>query len=327
MAFCDLPLDQLRDYRPVVRRPDDLQDFWSRTLAEADAHPLDVQLEPVETGFVLVDTYDVTFSGFGGDRIRGWLKLPHGSAEGSLPGVVQYIGYNGGRGLASEPSAWAQAGFAHLIMDTRGQGSGWSAGDTPDVLHGAADPAHAGFMTRGIRDRDAYFYRRLFTDAVRAVAALRTVPQVDASAVFVMGGSQGGGMALAVASLVDGLRGVMADVPFLCHFERAITITDSDPFAEVARYLAVHRDSVETVLGTLSNFDVVNLVASAAAPALFSVALMDEIVPPSTVFAAYNAYAGSDKDVLVYPFNGHEGGGALQEQRKLRWALDRVAGR
>jgi cephalosporin-C deacetylase len=199
-------------------------------------------------------------------------------------------------------------------------------GDTPDVMHGPADPAHAGFMTRGIRDRDSYFYRRVYTDAVRAVAAIRTVEQVDTSAVFAMGGSQGGGIALAVSALVDGLTGVMADVPFLCHFERAITVTDSDPFAEVARYLAVHRDSVELVLGTLSNFDGVNLVSSATAPALFSVALMDEIVPPSTVFAAYNAYAG-EKDILVYPFNGHEGGGALQEERKLRWALDRLADR
>ena len=323
MAFFDLPLDQLREYRPTLSRPADLDAFWSGTLAEADEHPLDVRLTPVDTGFVLVDTYDVEFSGFGGDRIRGWLKVPHGAPAGSLPAVVQYIGYNGGRGLASEPSAWAQAGFAHLIMDTRGQGSGWSTGDTPDVLHGAADPAHSGFMTRGIRHRDTYFYRRVYTDAVRAVAAARTLEQVDPSTVFVMGGSQGGGMSLAVSALVDDLAGVMADVPFLCHFERAITITDADPFAEIARYLAIHRDAVDTVLETLSNFDGVNLVPRSTAPALFSVALMDPIVPPSTVFAAYNAYAG-EKEITVYPFNGHEGGAALQEERKLHWALERV---
>jgi cephalosporin-C deacetylase len=323
LAFFDLPLDQLRDYRPQVRRPDDLEAFWAGTLAEAEAHPLDVRLTPVDTGFVLVDTFDVEFSGFGGDRIRGWLKLPHGALAGELPAVVQFIGYNGGRGLASEPSAWAQAGFAHLIMDTRGQGSGWSPGDTPDVLHGPADPAHAGFMTRGIRDRDTYFYRRVYTDAVRAIAAARSLEQVDASTVFAMGGSQGGGISLAVAALVDGLAGVMADVPFLCHFERAVTITDSDPFGEIARYLAVHRDVVDVAFETLSNFDGVNLVPRATAPALFSVALMDPIVPPSTVFAAYNAYAG-EKEIAVYPFNGHEGGGTLQEERKLRWALERM---
>ncbi|MEO7121759.1 MAG: acetylxylan esterase [Lacisediminihabitans sp.] len=323
MAFFDLPLEQLRDHLSQVRRPDDLEAFWATTLAEADAHPLDVRLTPVDTGFVLVDTFDVEFSGFGGDRIRSWLKLPHGARAGELPAVVEYVGYNGGRGLASEPSAWAQAGFAHLIMDNRGQGSGWSIGHTPDVLHGVADPAHAGFMTRGIRDRDTYFYRRIYTDAVRAIAAARSLEQVDPSKVFAMGNSQGGGICLAVAALVDDLVGVMANVPFLCHFERAVTITDSDPFAEIARYLAVHRDAVDIVFETLSNFDGVNLVPRATAPALFSVALMDPIVPPSTVFAAYNAYAG-EKEITVYPFNGHEGGASLQEERKLRWALERL---
>jgi cephalosporin-C deacetylase len=36
---------------------------------------------------------------------------------------------------------------------------------------------------------------------------------------------------------------------------------------------------------------------------------MDEICPPSTVFAAYNHYAGP-KEIRVWPFNGHEAGEA-----------------
>ena len=324
MALYDLPLDELRTYDPAVRRPSDLAEFWGRTLDEAAAHPLDVTLTAVDTGFVLVDTYDVAFGGFGGDRIRGWLRVPHGSEPGTLPAVVQFVGYGGGRGVATEPSAWAQAGYAHFVMDTRGQGSGWSAGDTPDDQHGATGPAHPGYMTRGIRDRDAYYYRRLFTDGVRAVEAVRSLDLVDPRLVFVTGGSQGGGIALAVAGLTSGLAGVLADVPFLCHFERAIVITDANPYGEIASYLRVHRDDVERVLDTLSNFDGVNLVATADAPAFFSVALMDDIVPPSTVFAAHNAYP-AEKEIVVYPFNGHEGGQLLQEGRKLRWANARLA--
>ena len=47
---------------------------------------------------------------------------------------------------------------------------------------------------------------------------------------------------------------------------------------------------VEQVFKTLSYFDGVNFAARAHAPALFSVALMDAVCPPATVFAAYNAY-------------------------------------
>ena len=60
------------------------------------------------------------------------------------------------------------------------------------------------------------------------------------------------------------------------------------------------------------------LARLATAPALFSVAMMDPVCPPTTVFAAYNAYAGP-KDIAVYEFNGHEGGEAFQRARQLEW--------
>ncbi len=63
--------------------------------------------------------------GFGGSPIRGWLHLPAGRG-GPIPAVVEYIGYGGGRGLAHERILWAAAGYAHFVMDTRGQGSEWA---------------------------------------------------------------------------------------------------------------------------------------------------------------------------------------------------------
>jgi cephalosporin-C deacetylase len=57
-------------------------------------------------------------------------------------------------------------------------------------------------------------------------------------------------------------------------------------------------------------------VAKAQAKALFSVALMDTICPPSTVYAAFNAYPG-EKRIESYTFNDHEGGGSFQERQQL----------
>ncbi|WP_264295067.1 acetylxylan esterase [Microbispora sitophila] len=63
------------------------------------------------------------------------------------------------------------------------------------------------------------------------------------------------------------------------------------------------------------------MAAHADVPALFSVALMDDVCPPSTVFAAYNHYTGP-KEIDVWPYNMHEGGGVHQEDRRLRWLHD-----
>ena len=307
--FTDLPRAELEAYQGSTTEPADFDAFWAGTLAESRQHPTEVTLAPVDTPLTTLDVYDVRFPGFAGQPIAAWLRVPRG-AKNPLPTVVQYIGYGGGRGLAAESLLWASAGYAHLQVDSRGQGATWSTGVTPD--HGSSGPALPGMMTRGITDPHEYYYRRLFTDAVRAIDAARTLPMVDAARVSVVGGSQGGGTALAVAGLVPDLFAAAAFVPFLCDFPRALTITDARPYKEIGDYLSVHRESVEQVTNTLAYFDGTSFARRAAAPALISVALMDSTCPPSTVYAAYNNYLGP-KRLLVWPFNGHEGGGPLDE--------------
>ncbi|MEH3089529.1 MAG: acetylxylan esterase [Microbacterium arborescens] len=317
MPRFDLPLAELQAYRPTVSEPGDFDDFWSATIAGAREAGGEVEVSPASDLFTAVDVHDVTFPGYAGEPVKAWLILP-AHREGPLPAVVEFVGYGGGRGLPSERLAWASAGYATLVMDTRGQGSAWgSGGGTPDP-HGSG-PAFPGFLTRGIDSAETYYYRRVFTDAVRAVDAVRTLPQVDASRVAVTGGSQGGGIALAAAGLSDGLVAVMPDVPFLCHFERAVGMTGQDPYNEVVRYLAVHRGAEERVFETLSYFDGITFARRADAAALFSVALLDPICPPSTVYAAFNAYRGGRKEITVYPHNEHEGGQAYQWQAQARF--------
>lgn len=75
-------------------------------------------------------------------------------------------------------------------------------------------------MTRGIRSRESYYYKRLYVDAVRAVSAAKQLPNVDPDRVGVHGASQGGGIALAVAALRHDVNALAAFVPFLCDFPR-----------------------------------------------------------------------------------------------------------
>ena len=320
MALFDLPLEQLQTYLPPRDEPEDFGEFWSATLAQARRQSLQARFEPVECGLRLVDVFDLTFNGFGGQPIKGWFLLPRqtGRQANQLPCVVEFIGYGGGRGLPLDWLLWSNAGYAHLVMDTRGQGSAWRQGDTPDPEPEDANPHYPGFMTRGILKPQSYYYRRVFTDAVRAIEAARSHSAVDPQRLAVTGGSQGGGIALAVAGLVPDLAACMADVPFLCHFRRASEIVDTYPYREIANYCKVHRDQVETVFATLAYFDGMNFAAHASCPALFSVALMDDTCPPSTVFAAYNHFAGP-KQIRVWPYNQHEGGESFQNVEKLKF--------
>jgi len=316
----DLPLEQLQVYKPARTEPVDFDDFWARTLNEAHQYPLDTVFVPIDTGLKLLDVSDVTYHGYGGQPIKGWFLLPKERAK-RLPCIVEYIGYGGGRGKPYDWLLWPNMGYATFVMDIRGQGSNWRSGDTPDVEEEPSNAQYPGFMTRGVLKPETYYYRRVFTDAVRAVEAARSHPAVDATRVAINGGSQGGGMSLAVAGLVHDLSAVMADVPFLCHYRRATELVDTDPYHEIARFCKCHRDQTDAVFETLSYFDGLNFAARAQSPALFSVGLMDDICPPSTVFAAYNHY-NAPKQIRVWPFNQHEGGETFQTVEKIKFLAE-----
>ncbi|MBN2736163.1 MAG: acetylxylan esterase [Spirochaetales bacterium] len=318
MAFFDLSLEDLKKFKPDIKEPEDFDLFWKKTIEASEAEkPSSIKLHPYEIDFPLIEAFDAEFPGFMGHPIKGWLLLPK-NTKGPFPLMVEYIGYGGGRGLPTDWLGWVISGYAYFIMDTRGQGTTWRTGDTADKGDYHCGPELPGFMTRGIQHQDNYYYRRLICDAYRAIDAVKSLDMVDKSRIAITGGSQGGALTLSVAGLRNDIAAAMADVPFLCFFERAITLVDSHPYNEIARYLQRHRHKEKQILGVLNYFDGCHFAKRAKARALFSTALMDTICPPSTVYAAYNHYKGN-KDIIVYPFNNHEGGESYQHIEKLKF--------
>ena len=306
----DAPLPVLRDYRSSQTVPDDFDEFWAQTIHDARSAPGAVTRHPVDTGLVGVDVFDLSFPGFGGHPVRAWLRLPR-QRDRALPAVVHFTGYGAGRGAAIDDLLFASAGYAHLVMDTRGQGDG----GTVDPGFGPVAPS--GYLTRGITDHLSYYYRRVFADAVRAVDAVRALDEVDGDRVAVAGNSQGAGIAIAAGVLAGGIRAVLAQAPFLSDLPRAIGMTDRYPYREIADLLSRARELEPAVLRTLSYFDTVNLATRADAPAWFSSGLMDDITPPSTVFAVHNAWA-AEHHIVTWPFNGHDAGGSHDLAGALR---------
>ncbi|HAF62592.1 MAG TPA: acetylxylan esterase [Anaerolineaceae bacterium] len=315
--FFDLPLEQLESYKPNRQEPDDFSAFWEGTLKQMREKPLAVESKQVDFGLSIFETYDVTFNGYGDQPVKAWYILPAGCNK-DLPCVVEYIGYGGGRGFPYDWLLWSGAGYATFVMDTRGQGSTWLQGDTADIPDVGSSPHIPGFMTLGILQPQQYYYYRVFCDAVRAVEAARSMPRVRADQVVVCGKSQGGGISLAMSGLIPDLAAVLTDVPFLCHFKRAVAITDTAPYNEIRLFCKTHRDKKDQVFHTLSYFDGMNFSCRSNAPALFSVGLMDTVCPPSTVFAAYNHYAG-EKQIRIYDFNEHDGGGSHHEFEQIQF--------
>ena len=176
MSAFDLPLDQLREYRPErTSRPISMRSGAGRSPTPA---PLGGPPR-VRAGRVAAPH---------GRRLRRHVRglrrpadpglAPRaGRCDRSVARVVEYIGYGGGRSFPLIWLTWASAGYAHLVMDTRGQGSSWSPGDTPDIEPDAGERAvprlHDARHRRPARPTTT---AGCMTDAVRAIDAAAAHP-------------------------------------------------------------------------------------------------------------------------------------------------------
>lgn len=296
----DMPLEQLEQYRPPLTAQPDLRAFWDATLAEMAAEPWEESLEPVEYPARGVKVALLTFRGFRGAKIQGWYARPIDPEP--LPGLVVYHGYNWNyEGGQHEAVNWALRGYATLWLSVRGQ---QGSGESMPSPHGHV----AGWMTQGVLDPEQYYYRGVYSDAVRALEWMSRRPEVDAQRIGVTGGSQGGGLTLAAAALSPIPRVAVADYPYLCHFQRAVDITPAGPYGEITEFLRQNGDpAVERqVFKTLSYFDVMNLAPWITQSVLVSSGLIDQLTPPSTIFAAYNHIASDAKAIRVFRYFGHE---------------------
>jgi cephalosporin-C deacetylase len=298
MPSIDMPLDALHRYKPSLYREDDFESYWRSTVAKAIGQPLNAELVPYNLPVRGMACYAVRFDGFEGGRIAGWYVRPEGAAK--VPGLVHYHGYSGRGARPLDLLAIASQGIAVLSMDCRGQN-----GQSQDTLV-TPEGQHSGWMTKGVRDPQTYYYRYAYADALRALELLARRSEVDGDRLAITGASQGGGLTLAVAALTERpLALAMADIPFLCDFRRAIEITSIGPYPEITAFLRAFPALRERVIRTLSYCDCMNLAGWIRCRTIVCNCLCDDVCPPSTIFAAYH-HMQCEKSMEVYPYHKHE---------------------
>ena len=309
MPSIDMPLEQLRQYKPSLYRQEDFQSFWESTLADSEKQPLNAELIPYDLRARGLECFAVRFDGFGGGRLAGWYLRPE--SRGKSPGLCIYHGYSGRGWRPLDLIPFAAQGMCVLSMDCRGQNG--QSQDTAVYPEGHA----TGWMTAGIRDPRSYYYRYVYADAVRALEVLAHRDEVDARRLAITGGSQGGGLTLAVAALSRKPILALPDIPFLCDFRRSIAITPAGPYPEIPNFLKSFPHLYEQVIRTLSYFDCLNLAPWITCRTVVSNGLWDDICSPSSIYGVYN-HITAEKQMEVYPFHKHE---VAYEHNELKFRL------
>lgn len=296
----DWPLEKLINYRPELTKEANFENFWDQTTAELAKTPVAYSLEPYDYPVRGVEVYNILFKGFKDANLEGWLAVP--SQPGPHPGLVLFHGYNWAfDGKIHDTVNMALHGYACLQVLIRGQ----QGRSIDNVVPTWGHPA--GWLTKGILDPSEYYYRAVYMDAVRAVEVLASMDLVDPKRLGVMGGSQGGALAIITAALSDLPKVVIADCPFLANFERAIDIAPGGPYNELNEFF--RRNSASHIEAqakkTLSYFDVMNHTPKVKCFTLMAMGLIDQTAPPSTVISVYN-HLQCPKDISIWRYFGHE---------------------
>ena len=300
----DMPLERLLQYQGRNPKPADFDPFWDRSLAEMDAIDSQVELTPAAFQAPYAECYDLRFTGVGGARIYAKLLKPRGFS-GKRPALLQFHGYSGDSGQWQDKLAYAAAGFVVAALDCRGQGglSEDVGGTTGNTLHG--------HIIRGLDDApEKLLFRRIFLDCAQLAKIVMAMPEVDPDRVGCTGGSQGGGLTLACASLVPRIKKAAPSYPFLSDYQRIWEMEqDKAAYAELREYFRhtdpTHERQAETFT-KLGYIDIQHLCPRIRAEVMLGVGFADTVCPPSTQFAAYNKIS-SPKSFVSYPDFGHEG--------------------
>ncbi len=313
MPVIDKPLSELKTYRGINPRPNDFDAYWRTALKELDATDPDPKFVPTKAISPRgAEAFDLWFTGVGGARIHAkYLRPLRNSAKGKsgdapAPAILQFHGYSGNSGDWADKLSWVSQGFHLASLDCRGQG-----GSSEDK-GGVQGNTLRGHIIRGLDDPDPQklLFRSIFLDTAQMARVILALPDVDAKRVGATGGSQGGALTLACASLEPRVKRAASVFPFLCDYRRVWEMDlAKDAYQEIRDFFRLfdprheREDEIFTKLGYI---DCQYLAPRIKAETLMFTGLMDTICPPSTQFAAYNKIKAR-KRMVIYPDFGHEG--------------------
>jgi cephalosporin-C deacetylase len=274
--------------------------FWNGVRERLAAEPMDAVVEDMKEPLPY-RKYRVTLRGLDGVRFRAYLAVPiRGDAPvTSLPAIITAPGYGGfQQGIMLDE---CQRGYIVLQVFPRSQGESetlWKIGG-PDKL------------TFGISHPRGYYYEGAYADMIRAIDFIASRPEVDPRRIAIMGTSQGGGIALAVASLDPRIQAVVAHVPCLCGMREAAKI----PGSLVNRSLTGADLNRPEALDTLDYFDPLYLAPNLHVPTLISDGGKDTVCPATTIRSVFDAIPAK-KALAVYPTLPHT---SSQDFYDLSW--------
>ncbi|MGB3616861.1 MAG: acetylxylan esterase [Catalinimonas sp.] len=304
--------------RPTVENPADFDAFWSAAKAELAEIPVGAKLTLLpEQSTGDYNTYHL--------RLNNWHRANRSVKQSHFYGILT-VPKAPGRypALLTVPGA----GVRPYGPDQRASGAlitlavgihGIPVTMEPHVYRDLSDGALMSYNRLGMENRDDYYYKRVYLGCVRAVDFLTSMDQYDGEHLAVTGGSQGGALSIVTAALDDRVRYLAAFYPAL---------SDMTGYLEGRAGGWPHvfkewdREQNPGWLRTAPYYDVVNFARRLQRPGWYSWGFNDNVCPPTSMYAAYNAVT-APKQLHLFEETAHWTY-PEQQQDATKWLLEQL---
>ena len=305
-------------FEPGFQPPKDLKRYWGRQIRLLRAKKMTVRSKPVAINDDGIECFDVEVSALDTVPVRGYVARPKNATEGSLPIIIQLhaAGVSGDWCKAHVNAAVDMARGGALAFDFNAHGMLNDAGD--DYYKTLENGPLKNYSYRPITSRNSYYFRNMILRAIRALDYITSDPLWDGKTIILLGESQGGAQAVALAGLDDRVTDVVINVPAMIG-NGGYLLGRNDAWPWPMEYNGVETPTssmldVDTGILTDKNarrakkvapyFDGASLMRGSKARFLVEIGLVDTTCPPSEVFSGLNGVAG-EVQVISSPYRNH----------------------
>jgi len=261
--------------------PEDFDAFWDGMKKKLAAVPVEPKLVPVKSSAKDVESFDVTAPALG-LQISGYMSKPAGAKPKSLPIILTVHGAGVSDSSLGGSAGWASRGFIAMDMNAHGLPNGRPKQFYADLYAGPMKD----YRYENKNDREKAYFTGMMLRLVRAIDVLTSQPEWDGQHVVVSGASQGGYQAIAAAGLDARVTFFAAGVPAGCDHSGML----AHRIAGWPKIVPVVEGKPDmAVLEAYRYVDCMNFATrTKAAGCYLTVGLIDNVCPPTSVYAAYN---------------------------------------
>jgi len=286
----------------------DFESFWKSQTDMLRTVPLKYERTRLVLPYRAFDTFEITYNTHDETVVTAYFYVPKFMGNQKLPCVCQFHGGGGHGPFTSLVTDIVSTGVCVFCIDVRSQGGKTYDRARYDIL----DDYRGALMTHGVLDKDNFYMRNIYLDAIRAVNVIASLPEVDCEKIVTYGASQGGALSIVAGAFSDNVKKVYAAVPSYGCLEGRVE-AGSGVFGAVKNFLTLYPEHTDTVMETLSYFDINNIASMLTVPSFYQIGLSDPTCLPSFVYSVYTHTAG-EKELLISPFTPH----VISTEFKLR---------